>query len=297
MNTQNIIILVIGLLSIVTNGILLVVFFLDPLKKFRTLTNYLIISLTISDFLTGTAGFAYAFKATTFLPVLFAVLWSTIFSSFVTIFLLSCERLVMVLYPLRAKSIITKHRVCISIASNWIVSIIIGVILCGLSETGVYYSLSVCYTFILVLVLVLIAFYLTIIWKMKSQTNFQRDSICLGVQRIISEQQRLTGMLFLLVTILLLTVVPYVSAALVVSGYHIFGNPSEVPENLLAFARYYFPIELLSFAINPIIYAWRLPDCRKSLSYYIEKCPFISKKLNTQVESNTRSMPTTESVL
>ena len=61
MDTQRIVIFAIGGLSLITNGILLLILYLDPLKKFRTTTSYLIISLTISDFLTWGIACAYAF--------------------------------------------------------------------------------------------------------------------------------------------------------------------------------------------------------------------------------------------
>ena len=77
MNTFSIVILAIGVLSVLTNAILLVILYLDPLKKFRTTTSYLIISLTISDFLTGTVACVAAFDS----HVAIVILHATILSS------------------------------------------------------------------------------------------------------------------------------------------------------------------------------------------------------------------------
>ena len=71
MDTQRIVIFAIGGLSLLTNGILLLILYLDPLKKFRTTTSYLITSLTISDFLTGGVACAYTFKIPLVIPSLF----------------------------------------------------------------------------------------------------------------------------------------------------------------------------------------------------------------------------------
>lgn len=161
-------------------------------------------------------------------------------------------------------------------------TIFTGGILGGLKGEDVYYVLFVAYSFILVFVLILIVFYSIIIKIIKGNTKFQQKSICRRAQSIIQQEQRLTGVLCLLVIILMLTVIPYVAVTLAITCYHIFGDKNNIPENLLIFARYYFPIELLNFAVNPIIYAWRLPAYRQSLVYYLVKLPFIPKKLQSE---------------
>ena len=71
MDTQKIVIFAIGGLSLLTNGILLLILYLNPLKKFRTTTSYLITSLTISDFLTGGVACASTSKISLVIPSLF----------------------------------------------------------------------------------------------------------------------------------------------------------------------------------------------------------------------------------
>ena len=85
-----------------------------------------------------------------------------------------------------------------------------------------------------------------------------------------SQQDKLTAVVLLLVGILALTVLPYLLASQILIGYSIFCN-CPPPEALLQFTHYYFPIELLNFAVNPLVYAWRLPQYRRSLRYLCSK--------------------------
>ena len=81
-----------------------------------------------------------------------------------------------------------------------------------------------------------------------------------------SQQDKLTAVVLLLVGILALTVLPYLLASQIYIGYSIFCKCLP-PEALMKFMYYYFPIELLNFAVNPLVYAWRLPQYRRSLRY------------------------------
>ena len=131
MDNQRIVIFAIGGLSLLTNGILLLILYLDPLKKFRTTTSYLITSLTISDFLTGGVACSSTFKIPLVIP---SLLWATFLISSFTIFFMSCERLVVVVYPFKAKRLITKRRIRVFIAANWLVSSVLGGLMGGLPQ-------------------------------------------------------------------------------------------------------------------------------------------------------------------
>lgn len=84
--------------------------------------------------------------------------------------------------------------------------------------------------------------------------------------RNIQQENKLTAVVLLLVGVLALTVLPYLLASQIMVGYYIFfKHPG--PEGLVKFCIFYFPIELLNFAVNPLIYAWRLPQYRRTLKY------------------------------
>ena len=81
-----------------------------------------------------------------------------------------------------------------------------------------------------------------------------------------SQQDKLTAVVLLLVGILALTVLPYLLASQIQIGYLIFCK-CRPPKVLMNFTHYFFPVELLNFAVNPLVYAWRLPQYRRSLRY------------------------------
>ena len=84
--------------------------------------------------------------------------------------------------------------------------------------------------------------------------------------RNIQQENKLTAVVLLLVGVLALTVLPYLLASQIIVAYYIFCK-CPVPEGLMKFSIIYFPIELLNFAVNPLIYAWRLPQYRRTLKY------------------------------
>ena len=263
MDTFRIVILVIGGLSLLINGILLVILYLDPLKKFRTTTSYLIISLTISDFLTGGLAWAYAYNCVDTFCVLHIIFSATILSSLFMIFFMACERFVAVTYPLQAKSLITRPRIRLFIAANWLASTVLGGLVGGLPDPEHKYLEFSLFIIIVILVLVLVVIYFMIIWRTKHRPTISSEAMCTRGLRIIQREQRLTRALFLLIAVLMVTIVPYFTARTVDTGYFIFSDPID--------GLYYFPVVLLNFVLNPIIYAWRLQDYRQSLYFYFRK--------------------------
>ena len=276
MDTVSVVTLAISVFSVLANGILLIILYQDPLKKFRTTTSYLIISLTFSDFATGAVGCAFILAPSH--AATFAIFWATVLSSFFTIFFMSCERLVVVTYPLKARNLITKGMVFLFIAANWLVSSVLGGLMGSFSMPQIDHLEFTLFCTILILVLVLVVIYFMIIWRTKHKPKFLRESIQSRSMHLIRREKRLTGVLFLLVAVLMVTVVPYLVGMAAFAGYRIFFGSGNYTHGFIVFATYYFPVELLNFAVNPIIYAWRLPNYRKSLYFYLAKLPFGSKK-------------------
>lgn len=131
MELTDIFVLAVGLLSILTNGVLLLILLKDPLKCFKASTTYFIISLSVSDLLTGTnACFWAVHKLVAFSPnfqrYLLSLFWVTTQASFLTLLAMSVERFVIVKYPLYCRMWITKKRVSLFIAFIWLVSAILG---------------------------------------------------------------------------------------------------------------------------------------------------------------------------
>ena len=238
------------------------------LNGYTTTTSYLIISLTISDFVTGGVVCAYAFATP---PVIIGIFWATISSTVFTIFFMSCQRLVVVVYPFKARHLITKRRIRVFIAGNWLVSSVLGGLMGGLPQPQQDYLNLALFTTTLILVLLMVVMYFAIIWHTKHKPKFSPESNCNRAVTIAQREQRLTAVLLLLVAVLMVTVVPHHIVMAVFAGYRIFSDPRLVPNGFIVFSNYYLPVVLLNVVVNPIIYAWRLQDYRQSLFFYFRK--------------------------
>ncbi|XP_028402616.1 cholecystokinin receptor type A-like [Dendronephthya gigantea] len=131
MDLVNIFVLAVGLVSVVTNGVLLFILIRDPLKCFKSSTTYFIISLSVSDLLTGmNACFMGLDKVLSLSPdhhrYLLSLFWITVQVSFLTLLAMSLERFLIVKYPIYCRVWITKKRVSFAVACIWSVSATVG---------------------------------------------------------------------------------------------------------------------------------------------------------------------------
>ena len=126
----NVFVLAVGILSLFTNGVLLYILVRDPLKCFKASTTYFIISLSLSDLLTGANacfwGLDEFFLSKEHQPYLLSLFWITTQASFLTLLAMSIERFLIVKYPIYCRVWITKRRVTLTIACIWSVSATLG---------------------------------------------------------------------------------------------------------------------------------------------------------------------------
>ena len=282
----NIAVFVVGILSILTNGTLLVVTVLDPLKKFKRSSIYFITSLSVSDFLTAIISCIFAFKAKVSLDPIFqeaigASIWASVQNSFITVLLLAVERLFVVKEPLRARRIITRRRTVVAIAITWIASVLSG------GATGISYEHKSHVQFALLIefmliVLAMILIYLRILVLLKrSDYLFEGKRVSGGnasccqmrtTRASVRSQHNLNLVVFIMAVILISTVVPHLIIGLVYHGFRLFcPNTCALTPALNIAAHVSFPIEMLHFVLNPVVYAWRLREYRQSLRYCLSR--------------------------
>ncbi|XP_046858812.1 uncharacterized protein LOC124452274 [Xenia sp. Carnegie-2017] len=113
-----------------TNGVLLTLL-KDPLNYFNSSTTYFIISLAVADLLTGMNACAMGLDEILALNenhklYLLCLFWITIQASFLTLLAMSFERFLIVRYPIYCRVWITKKRVLMVIACIWCISTILG---------------------------------------------------------------------------------------------------------------------------------------------------------------------------
>ena len=274
--------LVIGIFGVITNAILLLIMFLDPFKCFHRPNMYFVISLAFSDLSTSIASCMFAwrkYEPSEYLSkVATFAIWASIGNSFVTILLMAIERYIVIRFPMKAKSIITTKRIFIAIASTWVVSTILGA---GVSFSKSFHSyikfgvLIEC--FVIVLVMLIIYVRMSVLLrkssKIFSETQFSRHSSTEHGKKPkdAAYQRSLNMVVFYLALVLIITVVPHLIIGQIYLGY-IFFYPTHDRPVALTYAPYIsFPVELLNFVLNPVIYAYRLPQFRKALCYYLRR--------------------------
>ena len=274
--------LVIGIIGVITNGILLTVLLLDPLKCFRRASMYFVISLAFSDFITGIVSCMFAFykqvNSKNFSNILISMIWASVENSFVTILLMAIERLIVIRVPMKAKSIITRRRTWIAIAITWLISLLLGAGVSFPYPYGAYIKFCVLIElFVIILVMLIIYVIMLILIKKSSKIfrgkQFTRHRSCgLGKKSKEAKQEHnLTMVVFYLALVLVVTVLPHLIIGQIFVGNELF-NPGQKQTKALSYAPYIsFPVELLNFALNSVIYAYRLPQFRDSLRYYLIK--------------------------
>ena len=272
--------MVIGIFGVITNGILLLIMFLDPFKCFRRPSMYFVISLAFSDLSTSIASCMFAWRkyvtSEYFSKVSLFAVWASVGNSFVTILLMAIERYIVIRYPMKAKSIITTRRIFIAIASTWVVSTILGA---GASFPGSlenYIQFGVLIEcFLIVLVMLIIYVRMSVLLRQSSKIfhgkQFSRHSSTEHGKKPkdAAYQRSLNMVVFYLALVLIVTVLPHLIIGQIYLGYIFLYRIHDRPVALKYAPYITFPFELLNFVLNPVIYAYRLPQFRKALCYYI----------------------------
>lgn len=264
MEILNVVIVLIGVAGTLINGLLLLIFLLNPLNTFRSNSTYFIKSLTTADFLTSLVTILWAVSPfDLFRRICSCILWISIQASFYTVFTMSIERYIAVRYPFKKNLIITKKRTFVCIFVTWFFS----AVLSGLSEIEsirhqVQFSL---YSLFDLVIIGVAAVYIKIIVTLKkaSKETNRRRSVLAGMS---TEDSRLLNVVTIVVAILFFAAMPYVLVSQIYMGTLTFCPNCPISKNVVKFGRLYFAFELLNFVVNPIVYAIRLPAYRKSLT-------------------------------
>ena len=274
MDLLNIIIISIAVLGAVNNGILLLIFVINPLKTFTSTSTYFIKTLTVADLVTSLMviiGECIAVSSKSFSRAYYFFSWMSVQISFYLIFIMAIERYIAVHYPLKKQVIVTRERtlVCVFIVCSF------SAILAGISEikTIRFYILFSLFCLFDLIVTCVAFVYIKILVSLKKISAEVRRScrlnsarqLRLGLDKIKEDRQLLIVVLIML-TVLVVTVLPYTLASQVLLVDRLFYKDWSLDRDMLrTFAKYYFPVEMINFAVNPIIYAIRLPNYRKSL--------------------------------
>ena len=244
-------------IGIIVNTLLLVVIISNPLNNLRKSSWVTISNLALADLLTSVTSIPF-FKPEIIANVT-AEFWANASffmghsSSFFFLLLFSVERYVVVKYPIKSHSILTKTRVYVACLTCWGVAITIGGTF--LYRGSNQYKLNVLMYGVLELAAVLmIVFTVLLIVEVKAASR--RD---VAHKRRVGQARDISMVLIIIVFIFMVTTFPYFIMkqfeAFARENPRLFRCKSECP-------YYYFPVACLNFVVNPFIYAWHLPEYR-----------------------------------
>ena len=163
-----------------------------------------------------------------------------------------------------------------AIVVTWLVSILLGAGV-SLPEPINDYIMFGCLIECFLIILVMLGIYLRMICLLKKSSKIFRGKQLVRHSRCeqgkkpkdATYQRSLNMVVFYLALVLIITVLPHLIIGQIYLGYKFFYRTHHRPVSL-AYAPYIsFPLELLNFVLNSIIYAYRLPQFRRTLCYYL----------------------------
>lgn len=258
---------IIGAMALILNGLLLIAMLRNAGKIFTSNGAYLVANVTIADLLTGLNSSLWGIKESFMLsaPISTATLtifWTTVQTSFLTIFIMSLERYIAILHPFKASRWLSKSRTIQSCILTWILSGLCGVSMIFYQEKSKLFLA----TLFEITILVTCFLYYKIFIKLAER----RASLPLQLNgnhgnSDLQREYQLTTVVAVLTLILIVTVLPYMIAGQI----SILTNENQ---SLKTFLDYYFTVELMNFVLNPIVYALRLPKYRYAILKTLKGC-------------------------
>lgn len=265
-------VIAIGILSVIFNGILLLVMILNSKQVFASLGSYFIANLAVADFITGLNSIVWGINGfhplnPTVHKILLCVFWTTVQVSFFTIFVMSTERLVAIVFPFRAALLMSKKKTMLYCGMVWLISLVWAG-LSNIDDRTVWFVLIVAFEVVIIASVIEYVFIfrqLRVLWQhSKKRVMYTHQGSPSKAASDLQQEYQVTIVVVTLTMILVFTVFPYMIATQIFLSCQMFRPSCTGLDGLQAFMWYYFPIELLNFVINPIVYAWRLPKYRNA---------------------------------
>lgn len=224
-----------------------------------------------------------------------ALIWTTIEASLMSLMFLSVERIVAFQYPFASKSIVTVKRTVIAIIFIWIFAITCGVFVYHYKRVT-QLVMSIIFEVCVIIFLVCQGYIILMMQKRKRANLFCDRDVSIVTRKHIQRQRfnnNVTTVVLILIAVVVVTLLPYMVAIQIYLLSDLKLRPpldKDTTKVVLDFITYFYPIELLNFIVNPIIYAYRLKRYRKALliAFSFLQCgPFVKER--TRTFSETRS--------
>ena len=275
---------VIGTVGMVLNAATLAVLLTNFTRIFSKVEACLVTNLCVADLATNISALLWGLypivsSARDVTVGLHCAQWATVAASFLTLSCMAVERLVVVVNPIKARRMLTRSFALVCCAVIWVISIVTG------SMLAVDPPIAQC-TMIVMFEISLIAtigcyarIYFTVNklngdgFRAAARYNTKNADLKLEVEEnepalhhrvAIRQESRITNLVFLLIIILTITVLPYMVLIHVVITHRLSCPNCEWTPAMITALDVLFPVEMLNFVLNPLVYAWRLPKFRQA---------------------------------
>ena len=280
----------------VENAALLLTIFRDTRRLLQTPPSLLITSLCVSDLMVGSiAGNLVALKDVyrhqdrpvpdKLDHVVRLVLGLTLLVSSGTIIALSYDRYVVVMHPLKYKSTVTMGRVKLFILVMWTVSLV----LCFITITKIppkMLELVYAHSHASLPIIMVTVMYIKVFRALGKR---KRELIDAGITKemrskvVLDRERRMVLTILIILALFYLTFLPEFIALHVLHLCQSCARSPTFRKLEIIFSRFLF----LNSAMNPFVYAWRLPKYRKAvLSCFA--CPKFRDSKRFPVPAPTR---------
>ncbi|XP_046859727.1 cannabinoid receptor 1-like isoform X1 [Xenia sp. Carnegie-2017] len=268
--------MVVSTVGVLTNGLLIVVIVKDPLNKLRRGPWITILSLSIADITASLSqfmivGLGRLFEVKPSEAVILSVLFFWMFGaagSFFHLTSLTWQTYIIAKYPIRSQQMLSTRKIYKLCATVWLIAICI-----AFGELTSMYTKKneqLMYTYITVYAVLEIAVLLQIILKcfiLKVVLQSRQDTK-VNAEQHNTKHLEIVKAIIVLNVLLVVTALPFFVAKQVEFIHRLGKLQGELAER---FSYYYKPVAMMNFAVNPIVYALRLPDYRNSMKALFRK--------------------------
>ena len=261
-------------IGVLLNVLLIIAIFVDPLKLLRKGAWITIINLAFADLISCAANFldvglAIEFHVThpvTLRIVRFFLIFG-VGASFILLTLLTVKTYVVTKYPIKGRLVLTGTKTVMLCIVAWILAVPLGLSNIAYLFTDKFSVLMEIYiaqiAFLELAVFVQVILKMLIIREiMKSRRN--------TAQQQGNRHKEVAKTIIMLNVILVVTALPYFVAKQLEFVWKL--KLIQGDDLLWRFSNYYEPIAAINYMANPILYALRLPDYKRTLLVPFTKC-------------------------
>ena len=273
--------LLFGLVAVLTNGILLFTIYKDPYNYFRARsTTYFIASLCISDFLGGLfvqplySVYMFNTAAKIQQPKLCDI--SLIFShvttkiSILTVVALSLDRYLAVKLSWKYKTLITVRKVVACDILIWLFSVIFEASHSAVESEEIFHAIDLHLQTTVPLTIMLVLYTATYIeFRRYSRNIIFMQAYTGGRRRVFVRNIRLEKKIVLtvvaIIIVLFISLLPYLIVKYLEDHCHEEESSKCSELGFVVTRALSVPMLCVSCALNPFLYAWRIPQYRQAL--------------------------------